>query len=107
MLRALEGAEVILNEKAGFPRTPVVRINSNSTHILVQDAFEEKVSEDQVMMQNVVSQPTQAQTDEVVTMNAFSPPVHSQVSPFLMDDEPMASSKVEDFQITSLLMPHG
>ena len=59
------------------------------------------------MMQNVVSQPTQAQTDEVVTMNAFSPPVHSQVSPFIIDDEPMASSKVEDFQITSLLMPHG
>ena len=66
-----------------------------------------QVPEDQVMAQNVVSQPTQAQTDEVVTMNAFSPPVHSQVSPFVMDDEPMVSSKVEDFQITSLLMPHG
>jgi hypothetical protein len=62
----------------------------------------------QMVAQSIVSQPTQAQTDEAATLNAFSPPVHSQVSPFVIDDDAqMASSKVEDFQITSLLMPYG
>ena len=62
----------------------------------------------QMMAQSIVSQPTQAQTDEAATLNAFSPPVHSQVSPLIIDDDAqMASSRVEDFKITNLLIPNG
>jgi len=62
----------------------------------------------QMVAQSIVSQPTQAQTDEAATLNAFSPPVHSQVSPFAIEeDAPMTVSNVEDFQITALYMPYG
>ena len=62
----------------------------------------------QMVAQSIVSQPTEAQTDEAATLNALSPPVHSQVSPFVIDDDAqMAVSNVENFQITSLLMPYG
>ena len=63
---------------------------------------------EQMVAQSIVSQPTQAQTDEAATLNTFSLPVHSQVSPFAIEeDSPMAVSNVEDFQITALCMPYG
>jgi hypothetical protein len=61
----------------------------------------------EMMRSGVPSQPTQAQTEDALTQNALSPPMHSQMSPSKIDDDQVPQSIVEDYQISQLLLPDG